>query len=121
MKRQTGEEPALVAPWFPLEKEGSAEISYIYVDIPGLTKTGNSICLSVQHHLETLTPAERNRLSFSSNLQMFSSPKWTAKNKILLQKMKSTVSFSNVLAMLVWTLHLASKVNTKIHRLYSFF
>ena len=32
---------------------GSAKISYIYIDIPGLTMTGNSICLPVQGRLET--------------------------------------------------------------------
>ena len=53
IERQTGDEPALVALWFPLEKEGSAKISYIYIDIPGLTMTGNSICLPVQGRLET--------------------------------------------------------------------
>ena len=53
IERQTGDEPALVALWFPLEKEGSAKISYIYIDIPGLTMTGNSICFPVQGRLET--------------------------------------------------------------------
>ena len=53
LNREAGDKPALVALWLPLEKEGSAKISYIYIDIPGLTMTGNSICFPVQGRLET--------------------------------------------------------------------
>ena len=35
------------------KKKGSAKISYICIDIPGLTMTGNSICFPVQGRLET--------------------------------------------------------------------